>query len=114
MALTCDQIIALALEASHGPGKYIQGRQFLNSILSDICQEYDIAAARGQYVFNFTPGMTAPLPLPQTPASTLGSGPYPMPLDYLRLSGSSGSTGAQRSFIWWLNGVAYSVIPYDL
>jgi hypothetical protein len=114
MALTCDQIIAIALEASHGEGKYIKARQLLNSILSDLCQEYDIAAARGQYVFTFHPGLTAAPPLPQTPASTLGSGPYYMPADYLRLSGSSGSTGAQRSFTWWLNGVAYSVIPYDL
>lgn len=114
MTLPCNQIIALAAEAAHSPGKLLQGQDLLNSILSDLCQTYDIAAARGQFIFNFVPSLTAPLPLPQTPASQFGSGPYFMPADYLRLSGSSGSVGAQRSFLWWLNGVPYPVIPSDL
>ena len=114
MTLSCNQIIALAAEAAHSPGKITQGQQLLNSVLSDLAQIYDCAPARGQYVFNFDPSVTAPLPLPQTPASQFGSGPYFMPADYLRLSGSSGSVGAQRSFLWWLNGVPYPVIPSDL
>jgi hypothetical protein len=74
-------------------------------------------------------GRWGPLPPPQPPPEALpiptlqqpfwpgnqfGSGPYLLPVDYLRLSGSSGSTGAQRSFIWWLQGVPYPVIPMDL
>jgi hypothetical protein len=51
---------------------------------------------------------------PFYPGNQFGSGPYLLPVDYLRLSGSSGSTGAQRSFIWWLQGVPYPVIPMDL
>src|SRR6266700_6860127 len=114
MTLTCNQLVALAAEAAHSPGKISQGQILLNSILSDLAQIYDCAQARGQYIFNFDPTITAALPLPQTPASQFGSGPYYMPADYLRLSGSSGSTGAQRSFLWWLNGVPYPVIPCDL
>jgi hypothetical protein len=52
--------------------------------------------------------------LPPFPGNQFGSGPIVLPLDYLRLSGSSGSAGAQRSFVWWLNGVPYPVIPMDL
>ena len=114
MTLTCNQLIALAAEAGHSPDKVTQGQLLLNSILSDLAQTYDVAAARGDYVFNFTPTLNAPIPLPTVPSTQFGSGPYYMPADYLRLSGSSGSTGAQRSFIWWLNGVPYPVIPCDL
>ena len=41
---------------------------------------------------------------PFWPGNQFGSGPYLLPVDYLRLSGSSGSSGGQRSFIWWLQG----------
>jgi hypothetical protein len=62
----------------------------LNAILSDLCQDYDFALARGAYNFNFDPGLT----------STFGSGPIKLPLDYLRTSGSSGATGASGS-VWY-------------
>jgi hypothetical protein len=114
MTLRCHEIIALSAQSAHSRGKVDAGQQLLNSILSDLAQIYDCAAARGQFIFNFVPGQAAAAPLPQTPASLFGSGPYYMPADYLRLSGSSGSTGAQRSFVWWLNGVPYPVIPCDL
>lgn len=113
-ALTANQIIALATEAAHCPGKTSQAQQLLNAILSDLCQERDFALARHQYVFTFSTGVLSSSPLPATPPSTFGSGPYHLPLDYLRMSGSSGSSGAQKSFIWWLNGVPYPVIPVDL
>jgi hypothetical protein len=51
---------------------------------------------------------------PFYPGNQFGSGPYLLPVDYLRLSGSSGSSGAQRSFIWWLQGVPHPIIPMDL
>lgn len=86
----------------------------MNAILSDLCQERDFALARRQFVFNFKPGAIASGLLPSVPPSQFGSGPYYLPLDYLRMSGSSGSSGAQKSFIWWLDGVPYPVIPCDL
>jgi hypothetical protein len=52
--------------------------------------------------------------IPPNPETQFGSGPILLPVDYLRLSGSSGSSGSQRSFIWWLDGVPYPVIPMDL
>lgn len=114
MSLPANQIIAIALENAGCSGKAAQAQILLNAILADLCQERDFALARRQFVFNFQPGVMASGPLPSTPPSQFGSGPYPLPLDYLRMSGSSGSTGAQKSFIWWLNGVPYPVIPVDL
>jgi len=144
MPLTFGQIAAIAREAAHSPGKIQQSYDLLNAILSDACQERDYAEARGQYLFNFAPqqifgaggttsvtsgslwgsmvwggniwgGADTSVTAPGVwPGIQFGSGPYAMPVDYLRLSGSSGSHGAQRSFIWWLNGVPYPVIPVDL
>ena len=113
MALTADQIVTLSLESAHSPGKVDQGRALLNSVLSDACQIYDFAEARGQFFFNFNPSLRVASP-PGWPGTAFGSGPYPLPVDYLRLSGSSGSSGSQRSFIWYLDGVPYPVIPCDL
>lgn len=128
MALTVAQTIALALEASHSRGKTAQGLLFYNSILTDLCQTYDFAEARGQYLFTFAPNtgppvvnatfqpsaLTAGGVYPSYPGNQFGSGPYILPVDYIRLSGSSGSSGSQKSFIWWLQGVPYPVIPMDL
>ena len=151
MPLTAGQIIAIACEAAHSPGKTTQALSLLNAILSDACQERDYAEARGQFLFDFAPsqmfgggnqptppssgnvwgemiwgsgfwgdiGGTTPAPIPSPlksvwPGVQFGSGPYQMPVDFLRLSGSSGSSGSQRSFIWWLNGVPYAVLPMDL
>lgn len=109
MPLTANQQIALACEAAHSPGKTAQAQQFYNEILSDLCEQYDFADARGIFLFNFNPGLVSTLP-----GGQFGSGPYPLPLDYLRASGSSGSSGAPRFAIWYLNGVPYPLICCDL
>jgi hypothetical protein len=110
-------IIGRALQASKAGsvssgtpvGYTTQALQFLNAILSDLCEEYDFALARG--VVNLSLNTTQ---------TTLGngaaiiSGPNIMPLDYLRTSGSSGSTGAENSAIYYINGVPYPLIPCDL
>jgi hypothetical protein len=140
MALTFGQIAAIAREAAHSPAKVAQSYALLNAILSDLCQERDFAEARGQFLFDFTPnrqflntrqqgsgsrwgsmfwgqdtwGGSQTAAPSVWPGVQFGSGPYSMPVDYLRLSGSSGARGAQKSFIWWLNGVPYPVIPVDL
>jgi hypothetical protein len=140
MPLTFGQIATLAREAAHSPGKVQQSYDLLNALLSDLCQERDFAEARGQFLFDFVPngtfgptgvpggaewgsmvwgqdpwgGTAGPAAPGVWPGVQFGSGPYQMPVDFLRLSGSSGSNGSQRSFIWWLNGVPYSVIPVDL
>src|SRR5215472_10079790 len=98
------QIVQLACEAAHSPGKTQQATEFFNAILEDLGETYDFASARGLYSFNFNPGLT----------SNFGSGPYPLPIDYLRTSGSSGSTGVQKSVWWTLQGVPYPLVPIDL
>lgn len=89
--LTASAIVSRALEISRAPLYTAQAQDLLNAILSDLCQEYDLALARGLFQFNFNPALS----------SMFGSGPYPLPLDYLRTSGSSGATGTSRS-AWYL------------
>lgn len=104
MPLSASAIIARANQIAKTPGYVTQANDFLNAILSDLCETYDLAVARGVFNFNFNPSMV----------TTYGSGPYPMPLDYLRTSGSSGSDGAGFSAFWTLLGVPYPMIPCDL
>jgi hypothetical protein len=111
MPLTYGQIISIASQSAHAPAATDVALQLLNAVQTDICTTYDFAEARGQFFFSFTPSTFTNA---QFIGAQFGSGPYNMPMDYLRLSGSSGSTGSQRSFIWWLQGVPYPVIPCDL
>jgi hypothetical protein len=104
MARTAGEIIALAGQIAKTPGYTRQAATLLNGILGDFCETYDLAVARGLFQFNFNPGLT----------TDYGSGPYPLPLDYLRTSGSSGSEGTQHSVWWTLLGVPYPMIPCDL
>jgi hypothetical protein len=82
----------------------------LNGILSDLCEDHDLTLARGVFNFNFNPSL----------ATMFGSGPYPLPLDYLRTSGTSGNTGVSRS-AWFLyptpaipSGQPIFMVPIDL
>lgn len=81
----------------------------LNNILDHICRTLDFAAAVGTWNFTFNTAM-----------SVLGggnisqAGPNPLPMDYLRVQTAGGSTGAQRSSKWYLNGVPYDMTEVDL
>jgi hypothetical protein len=68
--LTGDQLVTLALQDAHVPGFTTQAYQTLNMILNDLAQTYDFDVARGVYTFAFN--------------TSLGSGPIPLPADYLR------------------------------
>ena len=78
MALSGNQIIALATQAARCPGYVSQAQQFLNATLQELAQDYDFQVIRKSFNFNFS-----------TTASGLGyapgSGPNPMPADFLRL-----------------------------
>ena len=90
--LTAFELVEEAVYRAKVPGySPTFGLRNLNAILSDICQHHDFALARGVYNFNFQPEL----------ATLFGSGPYTLPLDYLRTSGSSGATGASGS-AWYL------------
>lgn len=85
--LTASRIVEDAKQIAAVRGFDDQALDQINAILSDLCQTHDLALARGQLDFNFDPSLT----------SLFGSGPYPLPLDYLRTSGSSGARGVTKS-----------------
>lgn len=102
MALQAQQIVALACQDARAPGYVSQAGQMLNSILSDLCQQFDFEVARKTYYFNFNPGLIAPV----GPVVT-GGGPYPMPADYLRAAGD-------KALTYWISGVPYMPMRIDI
>lgn len=101
MALTAAQIVTLACQVAKCPGYVSQAGQMLNAILADLSQTYDFEVARGTFYFNFQPGLIAPVG-----NSIFGSGPYPLPADYLR---------AQKDGVFWtLLGVPYFMVSCDI
>ncbi len=108
--LTAATLINRACQISKGELYTAQGLDLLNSIQSDLCETYDLALARGVFQFNFNPSLS----------TMFGSGPYPLPLDYLRTSGSSGAEGVSKS-AWYLYptpafpaGQPIYMVPIDL
>lgn len=103
MARTYAQIVALACQIAKTPGMTSQAGQLLAVILDDLCQTYDFEAAKKTVFGNFNPSLVALLG-----DSIYGSGPYPLPADYLR---------AVIGEVWWTlpgTGVKYPLIPIDL
>lgn len=74
MPLSAATICGLARQKAKTPGMATQSGQFLNAILSDLCQTYDLDVAKGLSQFNFQPGL----------GGGVVGGPYPLPADYLR------------------------------
>lgn len=91
--LTNAQIITLACQIAKCPGMTSQAGQLYNSILDDLCQTYNIDAARTTIVFNFS-------------GSGGGTGPNVLPANYLRAD--------EDEVFWTLNGVPYPLISMDL
>jgi hypothetical protein len=104
MALQAQQIVAQACAMVGVPGYTALAGQQLNYILSDLCQTYDIDQAKGTFNFNFQPGLITDSVYENI---TPGGGPYPLPGDYLRAVD-------EKSFVWFLQGVPYPMIPCDL
>lgn len=104
MALTAAQLCSLCCEDAKTPGYTRQAGLFLNLILGDLCRAWDFEVAANTFYGNFNPGLTAPLG-----NSIYGSGPYPLPKDFLRWKDD-------KSFFWTLpgTGVTYPEIMCDL
>lgn len=101
MALTAAQIVTLATQAAKCPGYLGQAGQLLNVILQELAQTYDFDAAKGIYQFNFSTTLTG------SNANFLpGSGPYPLPSDYLRAD--------PGDVFWTLLGVPYQLTNISL
>lgn len=81
----------------------------LNSLLDHIARTVDLAASTGQWNFTFATNMVS-----SGGGNIVSAAPNPLPIDYLRVAGSTGSTGAQRSSKWYLNGVPYDMVEIDL
>lgn len=102
--LTSAQIVAIATQQAKVPGYTSQAGQLLNSILSDLCQTYDLDLAKGTFNFNFNPALQT---TPIYPNLQQGAGPYPLPADFLRMVDD-------KDAMWFLLGVPYPMIPCDL
>lgn len=108
--LNAAQIITRANQIAKSPGMVQQGIDGLNIVLGELCLHEDFALARGLFQFNFNPALV----------TLFGSGPYSLPLDYLRTSGSSGSEGVTQS-AWFMypapdfpSGQPMPLVPIDL
>lgn len=89
---TAQQIVTLATQIARVPAMTSQAGQFLNLVLEELCQTYNLDSARTSYAFDFS--------------TSSGSGPYSMPSDYLRMAPDG---------IWYtINGVKYPMISVDL
>ena len=100
--LTAQQIVTRACEIAKVPGFVVQGGQFLNMILGDLCQDYDFQAARRTSYFNMNPGLSAVVGAP-----VAGSGPYTLPADFLRCQDENAA--------WYpINGTPRRLQPVDL
>lgn len=102
MPLTAAQLVTNANQAAKTPGMASQCGQFLNMVLGDLCRTQDLELAAKTFYGNFDPGLMADMG-----NSIYGSGPYPLPADFLRVKD-------QLSCFWTLQGVPYILIPCDL
>lgn len=94
MPLSAAQLITLATQTAKCPSFTSQAGAFLNLILSDLCQDYDFAVARGTINFNFNS------------SAGQNQGPYTLPADWLR---------ANRNDVFYsIQGVQYVMIAFAL
>lgn len=90
MALQAQQIVALATQKAGAPGMTSQAGQYLNTILADLCENYDLDVAKATTILTISSGV----------------GPYTLPAAYLR-------TLPGEVFITF-NNVPYPLVPLDL
>ena len=101
MALTFTKLATLALQIAKNPGFTAQAGDLFNMILGDLSQTYDFDSAQGFTTFNFNTALAPPVGSPVV----MGSGPYPLPADYLRAN--------LDDVFWTLLGVPYKMIHVD-
>lgn len=92
MALQAQQIVSQALQIAKCPGFTSQGGQQLNSILSELCHTYDLELIKGLAQVTVSP--------------SAGSGPYPLPADYLR--------ALRDTAFYYVYGTPYVMTQIDL
>src|SRR6185437_11109342 len=101
MALSSQQIIALACQTAKVPGFTAQAGQLLNAILSELCETYDWEATKYSFKGVLNPGVQDIT----DPNIVEGQGPNPLPATYLRM--------VPKTFVYLFNGVPYPLINWD-
>lgn len=99
MALQAQQIVAKALAIAKAPGFSVQGGDALNFVLQELAQTYDLEAARKTGTFTLNQGSNFG-------TVGVGSGPYLLPTDYLRMF--------KDDLVYQINQVPYKMISIDL
>jgi len=95
MPLTAAQICSTAQSIARCPGYTTQAGNLLNSILSDLCQQYDFDVARQSYAFTFNTSQI----------NYQGQAYQNLPSNYLR--------GIKNGSYYIISGVPYPMIPCD-
>ena len=103
MALTLEQLINLACIEAKGPAYNVLAGQYLNLILQELAQDYQIVGNEGWLTGQFT--VTGPTPDVHSANVVKGSGPYALPSDFLRMD--------RGDFFWQLGGINYFPTPLD-
>lgn len=118
MPRTAQSIIARAIQISKtgnisttgiASGYTRQALDELNSVLDHIANTVDFQTAMGTWNFTMNTALAS-----SGAGNIIQASPNPLPLDYLRVQTSGGSSGAQRSSTWYLQGVPYPMIEIDL
>ncbi len=100
MPQTAMQLVSDSCLEAKTPGYLAFAGRKLNMILADLCS-YDIDVTRGVTQFVFQPGIADPLSI-----GSIGSGPYPLPTDWLR---------ANRGDVFYIiSGVKYEMYPISM
>lgn len=98
MALQAQQIISLACQIAKCPNYTTQAGYFLNNVLSDLAQNYDFDVIRKTYNSTFITSTSGN-------GYALGSGPNPMPSDFLRAH--------KKGAFYYIDGVPYTMIGVE-
>lgn len=109
MPQTAANIIKRAVYAAQVPNYTAFALDELNAVLRHIENTVDFSAARGVWNFTFNPNLVT-----SGQGNIVQAAPNPLPIDYLRVPVSTGSTGAQRSSKWYIQGVPYDMVEIDL
>lgn len=96
MPLTAQQICTKAVQIARAPGFLTQAGDYLNTVLQELCQDYDFELTRQTFNFNFN---TSQL-------NSLGQAYQNLPANYLRV--------IRNECFYVISGVPYPMIHYEL
>jgi len=100
VALTSQQIIALACQDAKVPGWTQQAGQHMIAVLDELCETYDWEATKVNFNGALNPAVQA-----VDPNIVAGQGPSALPAGYLRM--------VPRTFVYLFNGVPYPLTNWE-